>query len=118
MTLEEAQLAKMDLALDKLNLEPGMTVLDVGCGWGGAVVRAVEKYDVNVVGITLSRNHYARTKARLAAIQHDAARRGPAAGLGRVRRDKSIGSSASRPSTHSRKSAGRRSRIGPTKPPR
>lgn len=68
MTLEEAQLAKLDLALDKLNLEPGMTVLDVGCGWGGAVVRAVEKYDVNVIGITLSRNHYARTKARLAAI--------------------------------------------------
>ncbi len=68
MTLEEAQLAKIDLALDKLNLEPGMTVLDVGCGWGAAVVRAVEKYDVNVVGITLSRNHYERTKARLAAI--------------------------------------------------
>lgn len=68
MTLEEAQLAKLDLALDKLNLEPGMTLLDVGCGWGGAVVRAVEKYDVNVVGITLSRNHYARSKARLAKI--------------------------------------------------
>jgi len=68
MTLEEAQLAKIDLALDKLHLEPGMTVLDVGCGWGGAVVRALEKYDVNVIGITLSRNHYARTKARLAAI--------------------------------------------------
>src|SRR5579875_3529890 len=68
MTLEEAQIAKWDLALDKLNLEPGMTVLDVGCGWGGAVVRAVEKYDVNVIGITLSRNHYTRTKARLAAL--------------------------------------------------
>ncbi len=68
MSLEEAQLAKIDLALDKMQLEPGMTVLDVGCGWGGAVVRAVEKYDVNVIGITLSRNHYARTKARLAAI--------------------------------------------------
>jgi cyclopropane-fatty-acyl-phospholipid synthase len=68
MTLEEAQLAKLDLGLDKLNLEPGMTVLDVGCGWGGAVVRAVQKYDVNVIGITLSRNHYASTKARLAAI--------------------------------------------------
>lgn len=68
MTLEEAQLAKLDLGLDKLNLEPGMTVLDVGCGWGGAVVRALEQYDVNVIGITLSRNHYARTKARLAAI--------------------------------------------------
>jgi cyclopropane-fatty-acyl-phospholipid synthase len=68
MTLEEAQLAKLDLALDKLNLEPGMTLLDVGCGWGGALVRAVEKYDVNVIGITLSRNHYERSKARLAAI--------------------------------------------------
>jgi cyclopropane-fatty-acyl-phospholipid synthase len=68
MTLEEAQLAKLDLALDKLNLEPGMTLLDVGCGWGSALVRAVEKYDVNAVGVTLSRNHYERSKARLAQI--------------------------------------------------
>ncbi|AWV48321.1 methyl mycolic acid synthase 1 [Mycobacterium leprae Kyoto-2] len=68
MTLEEAQLAKLDLALDKLNLAPGMTLLDVGCGWGGALVRAVEKYDVNVIGLTLSRNHCARSKARLAEI--------------------------------------------------
>ncbi len=68
MTLEEAQLAKLDLALDKLNLEPGMTLLDVGCGWGGALVRAVEKYDVNVIGLTLSRNHCQRSQARLAAI--------------------------------------------------
>jgi cyclopropane-fatty-acyl-phospholipid synthase len=68
MTLEEAQLAKLDLALDKLNLEPGMTLLDVGCGWGGALVRAVEKYDVNVIGVTLSRHHFERSKARLAAI--------------------------------------------------
>jgi cyclopropane-fatty-acyl-phospholipid synthase len=68
MTLEEAQLAKLDLALDKLNLEPGMTLLDVGCGWGGALVRAVEKYDVNVIGLTLSRNHCDRSQARLAAI--------------------------------------------------
>src|SRR6478735_2699874 len=68
MTLEEAQIAKLDLALDKLKLEPGMTLLDVGCGWGGAVVRAVEKYDVNVIGITLSRNHYQRSKNRLAEI--------------------------------------------------
>ena len=35
MTLEEAQNATLDLALNKLNLEPGMTLLDVGCGWGG-----------------------------------------------------------------------------------
>jgi cyclopropane-fatty-acyl-phospholipid synthase len=68
MTLEEAQLAKLDLALDKLNLEPGMTLLDVGCGWGGALVRAVQKYDVNVIGITLSHNHAERSKARLAEL--------------------------------------------------
>jgi cyclopropane-fatty-acyl-phospholipid synthase len=56
MTLEEAQLAKIDLALGKLHLEPGMTLLDIGCGWGAAMRRAIEKYDVNVVGLTLSEN--------------------------------------------------------------
>ena len=56
MTLEEAQIAKIDLALGKLGLQPGMTLLDVGCGWGATMMRAVEKYDVNVVGLTLSRN--------------------------------------------------------------
>ena len=68
MTLEEAQKAKLDLALNKLNLEPGMTLLDVGCGWGGALIRAVEKYDVNVIGITLSRNQSKYSQARLASI--------------------------------------------------
>lgn len=68
MTLEEAQMAKLDLALGKLKLEPGMTVLDVGCGWGSALVRAVEKYDVDVIGITLSRNHYECSKAKLGRI--------------------------------------------------
>lgn len=56
MTLEEAQMAKIDLSLGKLNLEPGMTLLDIGCGWGSVLRRAVERYDVNVVGLTLSRN--------------------------------------------------------------
>src|SRR5246127_826346 len=68
MTLQEAQLAKLDLAMDKLNLQPGMTLLDVGAGWGGALVRAIEKYDVNVIGLTLSRTHYERSRSRLAAI--------------------------------------------------
>jgi cyclopropane-fatty-acyl-phospholipid synthase len=58
MTLEEAQIAKIDLALGKLGLQPGMTLLDVGCGWGGTMMRAVEKYDVNVVGLTLSKNQH------------------------------------------------------------
>jgi cyclopropane-fatty-acyl-phospholipid synthase len=56
MTLEEAQIAKIDLALGKLNLEPRMTLLDIGCGWGATMRRAIEKYDVNVVGLTLSEN--------------------------------------------------------------
>src|SRR6201996_4503082 len=56
MTLEQAQIAKIDLALGKLKLEPGMTLLDIGCGWGATPRRAIEKYDVNVVGLTLSEN--------------------------------------------------------------
>ncbi|MET7767820.1 cyclopropane mycolic acid synthase family methyltransferase [Nocardia sp. NPDC005366] len=58
MTLEQAQLAKIDLALDKLGLEPGMSVLDIGCGWGATMFRAAEKYGVRVVGLTLSRNQH------------------------------------------------------------
>lgn len=71
MTLEEAQIAKFDLALGKLNLEPGMTLLDIGCGWGGALKRAVEKYDVNVIGITLSRNQFEYSKNKLAGLPTD-----------------------------------------------
>ena len=68
MTLEEAQNAKFDLALGKLNLEPGMTLLDIGCGWGGALQRAIEKFDVNVIGITLSRNQFEYSKAKLGGL--------------------------------------------------
>jgi cyclopropane-fatty-acyl-phospholipid synthase len=62
LTLEEAQLAKIDLALGKLGLQPGMTLLDIGCGWGATMRRAIEKYDVNVVGLTLSKNQYAHVQ--------------------------------------------------------
>jgi cyclopropane-fatty-acyl-phospholipid synthase len=62
MTLEEAQLAKIDLSLGKLGLQPGMTLLDVGCGWGATMRRAIEKYDVNVVGLTLSKNQAAHVQ--------------------------------------------------------
>jgi cyclopropane-fatty-acyl-phospholipid synthase len=62
MTLEEAQFAKMDLSLGKLGLQPGMTLLDIGCGWGSTMMRAVEKYDVNVIGLTLSANQFAHVQ--------------------------------------------------------
>jgi cyclopropane-fatty-acyl-phospholipid synthase len=65
MTLEEAQIAKIDLALGKLGLQPGMTLLDVGCGWGATMRRAIEKYDVNVVGLTLSKNQAAHVQKSL-----------------------------------------------------
>ncbi|MBV8348288.1 MAG: class I SAM-dependent methyltransferase, partial [Mycolicibacterium sp.] len=68
MTLEEAQIAKIDLALGKLGLQPGMTLLDVGCGWGATVKRAIEKYDVNVVGLTLSKNQAAHVQRMFDAI--------------------------------------------------
>lgn len=54
-TLEEAQEAKLDLICRKLNLRPGMRVLDIGCGWAGTAKFAAERYQVKVVGITVSR---------------------------------------------------------------
>jgi cyclopropane-fatty-acyl-phospholipid synthase len=66
MSLQEAQLAKVDLALAKLGLQPGMTLLDIGCGWGSTMLRAVEKYDVNVVGLTLSKNQHAHVERAFA----------------------------------------------------
>lgn len=68
MSLEEAQIAKIDLNLDKLDLRPGMTLLDIGCGWGTTMRRAVEKYDVNVIGLTLSRNQRAYAARLLDAV--------------------------------------------------
>ena len=44
MTLEKAQLAKIDLALGKCDLQPGQRLLDIGCGWGSTVRRAAEKH--------------------------------------------------------------------------
>lgn len=56
MTLEQGQMAKIDLALGKCDLRPGLMLLDVGCGWGATARRAVEKYGVRAIGLTLSRN--------------------------------------------------------------
>ena len=53
-TLEEAQVAKMNLVCRKLDLLPGMRLLDIGCGWGGFAKFAAERYQAEVVGITVS----------------------------------------------------------------
>jgi cyclopropane-fatty-acyl-phospholipid synthase len=75
MSLEEAQLAKIDLALDKLGLTPGMTLLDVGCGWGAMLKRAIERFDVNVIGLTLSKNQQALGQQILDAVDTSRSRR-------------------------------------------
>jgi cyclopropane-fatty-acyl-phospholipid synthase len=75
MTLEEAQLAKIDLSLGKLGLAPGMTLLDVGCGWGATLRRAVQRHDVNVVGLTLSRNQQAHVEKSFAALDSPRSKR-------------------------------------------
>jgi cyclopropane-fatty-acyl-phospholipid synthase len=53
--LDEAQEAKLELICQKLNLQPGMRILDIGCGWGSFAKYAAEKYSVSVVGITISK---------------------------------------------------------------
>lgn len=75
MTLHEAQLAKLDLTLDKLGLQPGMTLLDIGCGWGSVMKHAIEKYDVNVVGLPLSKNQHAHCQQMLDEIDTNRSRR-------------------------------------------
>lgn len=58
MTLDQAQLAKIDLSLGKCDLHPGQRLLDIGCGWGATMRRAAERFGVNVIGLTLSRNQF------------------------------------------------------------
>ena len=68
VTLSEAQIADVDLNLDRLDLKPGMTVLEIGCGWGLTLQRAMEKYDVNVIGLTLSKNQKAYCEQLLSRV--------------------------------------------------
>jgi len=69
--LDEAQEAKLSLICRKLNLKPGMKVLDIGCGWGSFCKYAAENYDVEVVGITVSKEQidYATTDCKGLNVQ-------------------------------------------------
>lgn len=69
MNLAQAQLAKIDLSLGKLDLTPGMTLLDIGCGWGATALRAAHKYGVNVIGLTLSEHQHAEAIKRAKAAE-------------------------------------------------
>lgn len=67
-TLDEAQDRKLDLIARKLKLEPGMRVLDIGCGWGGAIHYFAERYGVSGVAVTPSRDQYEAARALCAGL--------------------------------------------------
>ena len=66
-TLELAQEQKLDHILTKLQVSPGERLLDIGCGWGALILRAVRKYGARAVGITLSRNQFDHVRERIRA---------------------------------------------------
>jgi cyclopropane-fatty-acyl-phospholipid synthase len=67
-TLEEAQVAKLDLVSDKAYLEPGQLVWDIGCGWGAWMSRAAETRGVRCVGVTISKEQAAYGSERYAHL--------------------------------------------------
>lgn len=65
-SLAQAQTKKIDHILTKLRLEPGHTLLDIGCGWGALLIRAAQRHDIRGVGVTLSQNQYELARERVA----------------------------------------------------
>ncbi|GCD90372.1 cyclopropane-fatty-acyl-phospholipid synthase family protein [Nocardioides sp. LS1] len=66
VSLEEAQRAKLSLVCTKLGLEPGMTLLDVGCGWGSLSLHAAEHFGARVTGVTIAAEQKKFIDARIA----------------------------------------------------
>ena len=64
--LADAQSAKLDLICTKLDLQPGMRLLDVGCGWGSLTVHAAQEYGVQVLGVTISAQQRELVEKRIA----------------------------------------------------
>ncbi len=66
--LEQAQADKLELICRKLELQPGQTLLDIGCGWGGLARYAAERHGVTVTGITVSQEQLALARERTAGL--------------------------------------------------
>lgn len=63
-TLEQAQNAKLKMICEKLQLKPGMRLLDIGCGWGGLAAYAAQNYGVSVDGVTISQEQQKMAQQR------------------------------------------------------
>ena len=70
-TLAQAQEAKLDLVCRKLGLQPGMRVLDIGCGWGSFMGYAAERYGVRCIGVTVSSEQADYARERYASLPLD-----------------------------------------------
>lgn len=64
-TLYQAQVNKVDYILEKLYLKEGMSLLDIGCGWGFLLIEAAKKYKIKGTGITLSQEQFREFKERI-----------------------------------------------------
>ena len=64
-TFFDAQMNKINHILKKLNLKDGLSLLDIGCGWGGLLIEAAKQYKVKGLGITLSEEQYIKFKERI-----------------------------------------------------
>ena len=69
--LEDAQIAKLRLICEKLQLKPGMRVLDIGCGWGGLAQFMAQNYAVSVVGVTISAEQQKHAQQRCLGLDVD-----------------------------------------------
>lgn len=70
-SLEEAQLTKLRTICDKLELAPGMRVLDIGCGWGNFAELAAKEYGAHVVGLTISKEQAQFARERCKSLPVD-----------------------------------------------
>jgi len=67
-TIDEAQVAKLDLICRKLRLQPGERFLDMGCGWGALICHAAKHYRVKALGLTLSPRQAEQASQRIQAL--------------------------------------------------
>lgn len=66
--LNQAQVQKIEHILKKLHLQPGETLLDIGCGWGWLIIKAAQLYNVKAMGITLSEEQCKGARRRIADL--------------------------------------------------